>query len=140
MIEHFKAENRAGCQSVSRAAALSRAYEFAGLSPTISTKYLRYYESLAVKTAVDRDLQMRTCGGDVEFSEPDILAEINMKNGAAMTFDSSERDRLAAVGFECTDEELSQFSLRTWDYDLLKDWEGFRGSLPASWQAAPAAA
>lgn len=141
MIAFFKAENRAGCQSVSRAAALSRAYEFAGCSPTISTKYLRYYESLTVKTCVDRDLQMRTCGGgrgcDVaDFSEPDIVAEINYKNGAAMTFDSSERDRLAAVGFECTEEELSQFSLRMWDYDLLRDWEGFRESLPKSWRTA----
>lgn len=136
MIEYFKKEDRAGCQSVSRAAALSRAYEFAGCSPTISTKYLRYYESLTVKTNVDRDLQMRTCGGDAEFSEPDIVAEINLKNGAAMTFDSSERDRLAAVGFECTEEELSQFSLRMWEYDLLKDWEGFRESLPKSWRSA----
>lgn len=136
MIEYFKKEDRAGCQSVSRAAALSRAHEFAGCAPTISTKYLRYYESLAVKTNVDRDLQMRTCGGDVEFSEPDIVAEINLKNGAAMTFDSAERDRLAAVGFECTEEELSRFSLRVWDYDVLKDWEGFRESLPKSWRMA----
>jgi hypothetical protein len=136
MIEYFKKEDRAGCQSVSRAAALSRAHEFAGCAPTISTKYLRYYESLAVKTNVDRDLQMRTCGGDAEFSEPDIVAEINLKNGAAMTFDSAERDRLAAVGFECTEEELSRFSLRVWDYDVLKDWEGFRESLPESWRMA----
>jgi hypothetical protein len=136
MIKHYKEVNRAGCQSVSRAAALSRAYEFAGLSPTISTKYLRFYESLRVKTIVDRDLQMRTCGGDEEFSEPEIVAEINLKNGAALNFDSSERDRLAAVGFECTEEELSQFTLRMWDYDLLKDWEGFRNSLPESWRTA----
>jgi hypothetical protein len=138
MIEYFKNEDRAGCQSISRAAALARAYEFAGLSPTISTKYLRYYESLVVKTHVDRDLQMRTCGGDADFSEPDIVAEINVQNGAALSFDSSERERLAAVGFECTEEELSQFSLRMWDYDLLKDWDGFRASLPASWRSADA--
>jgi hypothetical protein len=136
MISCFQKEDRTGCQGVSRAAALSRAYEFAGLSPTISTKYLRYYESLNAKTKVDRDLEMRTCGGDVVFSEPDIVTEINVKNGAAMAFDSSERDRLAAVGFSCTDEELSQFSLRIWDYDLLRDWEGFRESLPQSWRSA----
>jgi len=144
MIAYFKAEDRKGCQSVSRAAALSRAYEFAGCSPTISTKYLRYYESLTVKTCVDRDLEMRICGGGREFdapvfSEPDIVAEINTKNGAAMSFDSSERDRLAAVGFACTEEELSQFTLRLWDYDQLKDWEGFRESLPESWRTERAA-
>lgn len=136
MIAAFKAGDRITMKGVSRSAALSRAHEFAGLSPTISIKFLRYYESLAVKTLVDRDLQMRTCGGEQEFSEPDIVAEINMLNGAAMSFDSSERDRLAAVGFECTDEELSQFTLKMWDYDLLKDWDGFRASLPSSWSVA----
>ncbi|APG78126.1 RNA-dependent RNA polymerase [Beihai weivirus-like virus 9] len=136
MIECFKKEDRTGCQSISRAAALSRAYEFAGLSPTISTKYLRFYESMSVSTKVDRDLKMRTCGGDAEFSEKEIVAEINLKNGGAMSFDSSERDRLAAVGFKCTEEELSRFALRMWDYDLLKDWDGFRESLPESWRMA----
>jgi hypothetical protein len=28
------------------------------------------------------------------------------------------------------------FSVRVWDYDLLKDWEGFRESLPSSWRSA----
>lgn len=135
MITCFKEEDEAGCMAISRASALSRAYEFAGLSPTISVKYLRYYESLSVKTNVDRDLQMRTCGGDTEFSEPDIVAEINMKNGAAMTFDTSERERFDSVGFACTDDELSRFVLRTWEYSLLKDWDGFRESLPASWRS-----
>jgi len=136
MIKCFKDKDRAGCQQISRAAALSRAYEFAGLSPTISTKYMRYYEALNVKTMVDRDLQMRTCGADAEFSEPEIVAEINLKNGAAMSFDSSELDRLAAVGFKCTAEELCRFSLQMWDYDLLRDWDGFRASLPESWRGA----
>jgi hypothetical protein len=140
MIKCFKDKDRKGCQQISRAAALSRAYEFAGLSPTISTKYMRYYENLSVKTMVDRDLQMRTCGGDAEFSEPEIVAEINLKNGAAMSFDSSELDRLAAVGFPCTAEELCRFSLQMWDYDLLRDWDGFRASLPVSWRVAPATA
>jgi hypothetical protein len=138
MIEYFKKEDRAGCLSIARAAALARAHEFAGLSPTISVKYLRFYESLGVKTLVDRDLQMRTCGGDAVFSEPEIVAEINVKNGAAMSFDQAECARLAAVGFPCTEEELSQFSLRIWDYDLLKDWDGFRASLPVSWRSASA--
>jgi hypothetical protein len=39
------------------------------------------------------------------------------------------------VGFKCTEEELSQFSLRMWDYDLLYDWEGFRASLPQTWRS-----
>lgn len=135
MIKEFKDENRAGCMAVSRAAALSRAYEFAGCSPTISTKYLRFYESLGVSTKIDRDLMMRTTGAEVEFSEPDIVADINLKNGAAMTFDSSEHERFAAVGFPCTEEELSRFVLRVWDYDVLKDWDGFKESLPLSWRS-----
>jgi 8-oxo-dGTP pyrophosphatase MutT (NUDIX family) len=136
MIEYFKAGNRVGCQSVSRAAALSRAYEFAGWAPTISSKYLRYYESLGGSTHIDRDLMMRTTGATTDFSEPDILSEINVKNGAALSFDTSELDRLEATGFACTQEELITFSTKIWDYDLLKDWEGFRQSLPSSWRSA----
>jgi hypothetical protein len=79
MIQYFKDGNRAGCLSVSRAAALSRAYEFAGLAPTISSKYLRYYETLGGKTHVDRDLQMRTTGAEAEFCEPEIVSEINVR-------------------------------------------------------------
>lgn len=136
MIEYFKAKNRAGCISVSRAAALSRAYEFAGLSPTISSKYLRYYESLGGNTHIDRDLMMRTTGATTDFSEPEILSEINVKNGEALSFDQSELDRLEATGFACTHDELVAFSTKIWDYDLLKDWEGFRESLPSSWRSA----
>ena len=136
MIEYFKAGNRAGCLSVSRAAALSRAYEFAGWSPTISSKYLRYYESLGGSTHVDRDLMMRTTGATTDFSEPDIVSEINVKNGAALSFDASELERLEATGFGCTQEELLTFTTKMWDYDLLKDWEGFRQSLPSSWRSA----
>lgn len=136
MTEFFKAGNRAGCKSISRAAALSRAYEFAGWAPTISVKYLRFYESLGGSTHVDRDLKMRTVGDVEDFAESDIVSEINLKNGAAMSFDTSELDRLKATGFECTHEELLTFSTRVWDYDLLKDWEGFRESLPSSWRSA----
>lgn len=135
MIKCFKDEDRAGCMGISRAGALSRAYEFAGCSPTISSKYLRFYESMGVSTHVDRDLMMRTTGEHVEFSEPDIVADINFQNGAAMTFDSSELDRFAAVGFPCSQEELSHFVLRVWEYDVLRDWAGFRESLPASWRS-----
>lgn len=136
MIEYFKAGNKAGCMSVSRAAALSRAYEFAGWAPTISTKYLRYYESLGGNTHIDRDLMMRTTGATTDFSEPDIITEINVKNGAALSFDTSELERLEATGFGCTQEELFTFTTKMWDYDLLKDWEGFRQSLPSSWRSA----
>lgn len=135
MIKCFKDEDRTGCMGISRASALSRAYEFAGCSPSISTKYLRFYESMNVSTHIDRDLMMRTTGDHIEFSEPDIVADINLRNGAAMTFDSSELDRFAAVGFSCSQEELSLFTLRVWEYDVLKDWVGFKESLPSSWRS-----
>jgi len=135
MIQGFKDNDAKVCQSISKSAALSRAYEFAGLAPTISTKYLRYYESINVKTLVDRELVMRTTGELDNFNEPEIVADINMQNGAAMSFDNSERDRFAATGFECSEEELSLFTTRIWEYSLLHDWEGFRESLPQSWRA-----
>jgi hypothetical protein len=132
MIKFFNDGDRQGCLSIAKAAALARAYEFAGLSPTISTKFLRYYESLDVKTTVDRDLVMRTCGSDNEFSEPELISNINFMNGSDDYGD--EQERLAVLGFPCSQDELTQFTLRIWDYDLLHDWEGFRASLPASWR------
>lgn len=135
MISHFKDENRMGCMSISRAGALSRAYEFAGAAPTISTKYLRYYESIPATTNIDRELCMKTVGETADFCEPDIVAEILVKNGAATAFDGSEMKRLAAVGFPCTEEELLRFTTRIWDYEVLSDWDGFRESLPNSWRS-----
>jgi hypothetical protein len=135
MIEFFNAGDPDGCKAVSKAAALARAHEFAGLCPTISTKFLRYYEDFELRTHVDRDLVMRTCGRETDFNEPEIVSEINMRNGEAMTFDTSELERLAAVGFRCTQDELETFCARLWDYGMLCDWQGFRESLPESWRS-----
>lgn len=136
MVECFKRGDRAGCMAISKSSALAKAYEYAGCSPTVSSKFLRFYDTLPGKARVDRELQMRTCGGDAVFSEPDVVAQIHYRNGVAMNFDGGELARFKAVGFDCTDEELTNFSLRIWDYDVLKDWEGFRASLPETWRVA----
>lgn len=136
VIECFKSDDRKGCRSIAKAAALSRAYEFAGLSPTISGKFLQYYLDLGGKTHVDRDLCARTCGVDAEFVESDIVSEIQIANGVFTTFDDGEHKRFTSVGFKCSAEELSAFELRLWDYDLLRDYEGFLESLPQSWRQA----
>lgn len=134
MITSFNNGDLAGCQGVARAAALSRAYEFAGLSPTISTKFFRYYHSLNAKTEVNRELQMRLYGEERDIDESEIVAEIEVVNGAAMSFDNSEMERFDAVGYPCSAAELSTFSLHTWEYSMLTDWEGFKASLPESWR------
>jgi len=136
VIECFLKNDRSGCKAIARAASLSRAYEFAGLSPTISGKFLAFYESLGGKTLVDRDLCAKTCGVDADFVESDIVSEIRVANGVATTFDDSEHKRFTSVGFKCSAEELAKFEERPWDYDLLRDYEGFCESLPQSWRQA----
>lgn len=126
MIQAFKAEKREDLLKLSGAAAMSRAYEFAGLSPTISAKYL----NLAMENGFEwtHDLKMRT---NREFdSDSSLVSEIRRLNGLC----DYERDILEATGFGCSEHELAQFEDRIWAYDLFKDWEGFRASLPESWR------
>ena len=128
--------------AIARAAALSRAFEFAGLSPTISGKFLNYYEGLdsggmfrGPRTHVDDRLRMKIHGElTTEFSEASIVDQIRIKNAMALNADTSEIKRLAATGYHCTEDELTAFNARVWDYDLLHDWAGFGKSLPATWK------
>lgn len=142
MIQFFEQNNRQGCKSVARASALARAFEFSGLAPTVSAKFLEYYANLGdsdmfrqATTLVDRDLRMRIHGDlETEFSEAAIVDDIRIANNLGMDSLTSECERLAACGYPCTEDELSRFVDRMWDYDLLHDWEGFGNSLPISWR------
>jgi hypothetical protein len=127
MIEAFKAGDRTKLRRLAGSAALSRAYEFAGLIPTVSNKFLKY--AIECDFEMTHDLKMRT---NEEFDDKGELVEhILALNGKQ----DSESDILLATGFWASDSELNKFVDLLWDYDLLMDWERFRDSLPESWRA-----
>jgi len=126
MIEAFKAGDRKKCTQLAGAAAMSRAYEFAGLAPTVSRKFLQYAEATGFD--ITYDLQMRT---NQAFDDKNELVDhIVGLNGKC----DIEDKILLSTGFWCSDEERNKFVDHMWDYDRLDDWEGFRESLPESWR------
>lgn len=123
-------------KSTSMNAALSRAYEFAGLVPTISNKYLNYYLGLREelgKLKVDRELSMRTTGC-LDFDESEVVSTIRMRNDGLLNSDIDEKYVLAATGYGATTDEIDTFQMYQWDFSTLGDWEGFKASLPAKWK------
>ncbi len=125
MIAAFEAGDRVKCVQLAGSAAMSRAYEFAGLSPTISSKFLQY--AIDCEFKITHDLKMRT---HQEFDDASELVEhIRVLNATC----TNEAEILKATGFWASDEELNRFVDYMWEYDQLGDWEGFKGSLPTSW-------
>jgi hypothetical protein len=125
MIEAFQANDRMKCIRLAGSAAMSRAYEFAGLAPTISEKFLQY--SIDCDFEITHDLRMRT---HEEFDDKNELVEHIRAMNATCT---SEDKILTATGFWASESEKSRFIDRLWDYDQLDDWTGFRESLPVTW-------
>jgi len=136
-VAAFKKDDKATLRQLSGTAAMSRAYEFAGVCPTISEKYLNY--ALSNGFRVDHDLKMRLNpdnhmdqywrGDPVE--ETELVDSIRALNGMC----SIEDEILQSTGFQVTDSEKNAFQDYTWDYDTLVSWEGFRDSLPATWRS-----
>lgn len=126
MIEAFQADDRKKCVKLAGAAAMSRAYEFAGLVPTISTKFLAYAEECDFD--ITHDLKMRT---NQEFDDKGELVEhIRCLNATC----KSEDEILRSTGFWCSDEERGRFVDYMWNYDQLVEWKDFRESLPVTWR------
>ena len=126
MIEAFKANDMEKCKRLAGSAAMSRAYEFAGLSPTISNKFLQY--AIDHNFIITHDLQMRT---NTDFEDKtELIDHIRTMSGICRI----EQKILDATGFSADDAEKNKFQDRLWDYNLLQDWEGFRAALPTSWR------
>jgi len=122
-------------KAISKAAALSRAYEFAGRVPTISRKYLEYYNSLEGATSVseqdDRDFAMKVCGDNVDVDILDLVQQITTKNDEYL---NDEIGFLKAVGYPASQAELDQFVRYPWSLDVFGRYEDFHDNLPASWR------
>jgi len=126
MIEAFQANDRNKCVKLAGSAAMSRAFEFAGLAPTISNKFLQY--AIDCDFEITHDLKMRT---NQEMDDKGELVEhIRALNATCQ----SEEKILTSTGFWSSDQERNRFVDHMWDYDQLVDWEGFRSSLPQSWR------
>jgi hypothetical protein len=126
MIQAFNANQTEKCVSLAGAAAMSRAYEFAGLCPTISDKFLQY--AIECDFTVTYDLQMRT---NTQFEDKsELIDHIRAINATC----GIEDKILTSTGFWLSDEERARFQDYMWHYTQLEDWEGFRNSLPASWR------
>lgn len=126
MIEAFQANDRNKCVKLAGSAAMSRAFEFAGLAPTISNKFLQY--AVDCDFEITHDLKMRT---NQEFDDKgELIEHIRALNATCQ----SEEKILTSTGFWSSDQERNRFVDFMWDYDQLGDWEGFRNSLPQSWR------
>lgn len=127
MIEAFNANDRKKCIRLAGSAAMSRAYEFAGLAPTISDKFLQY--AVDCDFEITHDLKMRT---HQEFDDKSELVE-HIRALNAMCKD--EEEILLSTGFWASDGEKNRFIDYTWDYDQLLEWKAFKESLPETWRA-----
>jgi hypothetical protein len=126
MIQAFNAGQLGKCVELAGAAAMSRAYEFAGLCPTISDKFLQYANECGF--IMTYDLKMRT---NIQFEdESELVEHIRAINATCAIEDKI----LTATGFWLSDEERAKFQDYAWHYTQLEDWKGFKNSLPASWR------
>lgn len=126
MIQAFKENNIVQCRKLAGSAAISRAFEFAGLSPTISNKFLEY--ALECDFTFTHDLTMRT---NEEYEDKnELVAAIR---GMNMTC-NNESEILESTGFPISQTELGKFQDYIWQYETLCEWEAFRDSLPKTWR------
>ena len=126
MIEAFNANDRKKCVRLAGSAAMSRAFEFAGLAPTVSEKFLNY--AIDCDFEITHDLKMRT---DSCFDDKSELVDHIRALNATCT---CEDKILLHTGFWCSDEDKNKFTDFMWDYEQLIKWEDFRESLPESWR------
>jgi hypothetical protein len=126
MIDAFNADQTDKCMSLAGSAAMSRAYEFAGLCPLISEKFLQY--AIDCNFAITHDLKMRT---NEEFDDKNELVDhIRALNATC----AIEDNILTSTLFWASEEERARFQDHTWDYTQLAEWEDFYNSLPRTWR------
>ena len=112
---------------------IGKAYQTAGVLPTISRKFLEFaISSGSVSTAHSEELY-RHSGVNHE-SVTSVVSKIEELNSDADGRD--ELSRLEAVGCPTTLDELERFAMNVWSSDpnIIRDIEAFAESLPKSWR------
>lgn len=126
VIDAFNADDRESCLRLAGSAAMSRAFEFSGLCPTISNKFLQY--ALECDFRMTHDLEMRT--GLKAEDKSELCDHITATNAMC----DIEDEILLSTGYYASQDEISKFVDNAWHYDSLRDWEGFRETLPLRWR------
>lgn len=130
MLKAVHENDIATVRTISSAAALARAADFAGILPTVSRKYMAYADTLDKTDFVDREMSMRVAGDDGMTAEA-VRAEIAVQNSSVTVQD--EEDTLRALVYDATVQELEAFCNFPWDFATLDQHDQFADSLPATW-------
>lgn len=134
IIEAAKAGNIDVVKDIAAAGAIARAADFAGILPTVSRKFHRYAMELKrSRDVVDREMSMRVMGEEGH-SFTAIEGVIETQNLAVTP--TEEAANLKALGYDATFEELDTFTVQSWTFEGIGDYEGHRASLPVSWRPA----
>lgn len=119
------------------AAFMCRAYDFAGIIPTMSEKCMLYAKGLKERLSADRELSILVTGCLDMSKSPsvsDVCDEIDQLN--AMVSPEDEYANLKRFGYEVIPEELEDFKDFVWDLNTVRDYGSFVASVPATWLPA----
>lgn len=130
-VQAAKEDDVSSIKRLAAANAIARAYEFAGILPTVSGKYVGLARSLTTETLHDHEMSMRA-KGEAGHSSQALLDEIDGKNLDVTPV--MEQESLARLGYAATASELVRFTVHTWDFGTWGNRAAFRESLPASWR------
>jgi len=133
VLQAYHEGNPEKVKPVAAAAAVARAADFCGILPTVSRKFLEFADSLHTGELVDHEMGMRSVS-DPNALKSDIVAHIEAMNG--LISPEQEFRTLRVLGWEASSTEVDRFRAKVWSLEphILKDVEGFKASLPASWR------
>lgn len=119
-------------KDIAAASSMARAYDFAGILPSVSEKFARYAESVKQSRDIkDREMGMRAAGDDgVLYS---TIAERVAAANLAVT-PEDEKVTLGKLQMSASGDEMTRFMTYEWSWDKLQDHSGFLESLPARWR------
>lgn len=127
--------SKGNLEEVAAASYLSRAYDFAGILPRVSEKFLAVSRSWTGRKFKDRELEMRTLGSEKGRDTHDVIDEINMLNAECGISAVEELGVMKKLGYECTEDELSTWL--SFDFTVepnVTTLEAYKEALPASWR------
>lgn len=121
---------------VAAASYLARAYDFAGILPSVSDKFLNVALSWTGKNFDDHEMSM-VVGGRTGHNTHDVQSLIRQKNADNPLSMTEELAKLSRYGYPCTHEELDRWLC--YDFKIeptLATIKEYRDILPRSWLRA----
>jgi hypothetical protein len=132
-IQAAKDGDMATIRRLACASSLARAYEFSGIVPSISEKFLAFALEAERGEVADREMSMRAFGEEGHGST-EIVRVVQERNLGVSP--DEEADTLKALRCESTADEMDAFRCRVWSLEpsQLLDYDGFTRSLPVTWR------